>query len=47
MDPVVLSEPLDTTSGKAAKDLPKVDYSCMASTNANTITPGVATGAKD
>ena len=29
------------------QDLPKVDYSCMASTNANTITPGVATGAKD
>jgi penicillin-binding protein 2 len=47
MDPVVLSEPLDTTSDKAAQDLPKVDYSCMASTNANTITPGVATGAKD
>jgi penicillin-binding protein 2 len=47
LDPVVLSEPLDTTQDKAAKDLPKVDYSCMASTNANTITPGVATGAKD
>jgi hypothetical protein len=43
----VLSEPLDTTQKKAAKDLPKVDVACMASTNANTITPGVATGAKD
>jgi penicillin-binding protein 2 len=47
MDPVELSEPLDTTQQKAAQDLPKVDVSCMASTNANTITPGVATGAKD
>jgi len=47
LDPVVLSEPLDTTQKKAAKDLPKVDVACMASTNANTITPGVATGAKD
>jgi penicillin-binding protein 2 len=47
IDPVVLSEPLDTTQKTAAKDLPKVPVDCMASTNANTITPGVATGAKD
>ena len=47
LDPVVLSEPLDTTSDKAAKDLPKVAVDCMASRNANTVTPGVATGAKD
>ena len=47
LDPVEISEPLDTTSKVAAATLPRVSVDCMRSTNANTITPGVATGAKD
>jgi penicillin-binding protein 2 len=47
LDPVELSEPLDTSQTVAAAALPKVSTDCMRSTNANTITPGVATGAKD
>ena len=47
LDPVQLSEALDTSSKVPAKGLSHVDVSCMRSTNANTITPGVASGAKD
>jgi penicillin-binding protein 2 len=47
LDPVQLSEPLDTTMTTAAEPMPQVSTDCMRSTNANTITPGVATGAKD
>jgi len=47
LDGVELSEPLDTTSAVAAEPLQGVSTDCMRSTNANTITPGVAVGAKD
>jgi penicillin-binding protein 2 len=47
LDPVQVSEALDTSMKVPAKDLSHVDVSCMRSTNANTITPGPASGAKD
>ncbi|MET0144595.1 MAG: penicillin-binding transpeptidase domain-containing protein [Ilumatobacteraceae bacterium] len=39
LDPVVVSEPLDTTSEVPAESLPNVGTECMASTNAGTIRP--------
>lgn len=39
-DPVAVSEPLDLTSNQTAAPLPRVDETCMMSTNANTVHPG-------
>jgi penicillin-binding protein 2 len=46
LDPVVISEPLDTSQDMAAEPLPPLsDVSCMESTNAHTIYPGpIVTG---
>ena len=49
IDPVVLSEPLDTTpASRAAEDAADRSHvDCMASATPTPMTPGAATGAKD
>ena len=39
LDPVGISEPLDTSMEVPAEPLPGVDVSCMRSSNAGTIVP--------